>query len=184
MSRMTSDCYRRALKRGWIDPDDTMNVRDSYHASLLHVFQTAFRINRLTIDGGITLGNGGWHHISYSREATDSGDDPYKDQNFHAMDDGFKLADPTLIDRWPEFECGTTLAIQSIFPNLVVQQMYNSIALRACLPKGPEHCELVWWVLGAEGDTAEQHQMRVKQSNLIGPSGLVSMEDGVVGGWV
>ena len=24
MSRMTSDCYRRALKRGWIDPDDTM----------------------------------------------------------------------------------------------------------------------------------------------------------------
>jgi hypothetical protein len=22
MSRMTSDCYRRALKRGWIDPND------------------------------------------------------------------------------------------------------------------------------------------------------------------
>ena len=113
-----------------------------------------------------------------------TGDDPYKEQNFHAMDDGFELADPTLIDRWPEFECGTTLAIQSIFPNLVVQQMYNSIALRACVPKGPEHCELVWWVLGAVDDITEQHEIRVKQSNLIGPGGLVSMEDGVVGGWV
>ncbi len=26
--------------------------------------------------------------------------------------------------------------------------------------------------------------MRVKQSNMIGPGGLISMEDGVVGGWV
>ncbi len=160
------------------------NVRDSYHASLLHVFQTAFRINRLTMDGGVKLSEAGWHHVSHSQEATDTGDEPYTGKGLHAMDDGFQLADPSLTERWQEYPCGTTLAIQTIFPNLVVQQIYNSIAVRLCLPKGRESCELVWWVLGAEDDSPEQHRMRVKQSNMIGPGGLISMEDGVVGGWV
>ena len=40
------------------------------------------------------------------------------------------------------------------------------------------------WVLGAEEDTPEQHAIRLKQANMVGPGGLISMEDGVVGGWV
>lgn len=161
------------------------NVRDSYHASLLHMFQAAFGINRLTMDGGVKLSDQGWHHISYSKEATDKGgDEAYSGKNLHAMDHGIELADPSLIDRWPEFECGTTLAIQSIFPNFVCQQIYNSLALRLCLPKGPNECELVWWIVGTEEDTDKQSQTRVVQSNMIGPGGLISMEDGVVGGWV
>jgi phenylpropionate dioxygenase-like ring-hydroxylating dioxygenase large terminal subunit len=161
------------------------NVRDSYHASLLHMFQAAFGINRLTMDGGIKLGHDGWHHISYSMEETDKdGAEEYSGKKIRAMDQGFALADPSLIDRWREFSCGTTLAIQSIFPNFICQQIYNSLALRLCVPKGPEECELVWWVLGAEDDSVEQHDIRVTQSNMIGPGGLISMEDGVVGGWV
>ena len=161
------------------------NVRDSYHASLLHMFQAAFGINRLTMDGGVKLGHDGWHHISYSIEETDKGgEEAYSGKKIRAMDQGFELADPSLIERWREFDCGTTLAIQSIFPNFICQQIYNCLALRLCLPKGPEECELVWWVLGAEDDTAEQHDIRVTQSNMIGPGGLISMEDGVVGGWV
>ena len=31
------------------------NVRDSYHATLLHTFYTTFKINRLDMDGGIIL---------------------------------------------------------------------------------------------------------------------------------
>lgn len=161
------------------------NVRNSYHASLLHMFQAAFGINRLTMDGGIKLSQDGWHHISYSIEETDSGaEDAYEGKNLHAMDHGFALADPSLVKKWREFDCGTTLAIQSILPNFVCQQIYNSIALRLCLPKGPEECELVWWVLGADDDTDEQAEIRITQSNMIGPGGLISMEDGVVGGWV
>lgn len=161
------------------------NVRDSYHASLLHMFQAAFGINRLTMDGGIKMDHDGWHHISYSMEETDKdGDEAYAGKNLHAMDHGFALADPSLVKKWREFDCGTTLAIQSIYPNFVCQQIYNSIALRLCVPKGPEECELVWWVLGSEEDTDEQHDMRVTQSNMIGPGGLISMEDGVIGGWV
>ena len=161
------------------------NVRDSYHASLLHMFQAAFGINRLTMDGGIKLSSEGWHHISYSIDKSESGaEDAYKGKNLHAMDHGFEMADPSLIKKWQEFNCGTTLAIQSVYPNFVCQQIYNSLALRLCVPKGPENCELIWWVLGTAADTDEERGIRVTQSNMIGPAGLISMEDGVVGGWV
>ncbi|MGE0747179.1 MAG: Rieske 2Fe-2S domain-containing protein [Rhodospirillales bacterium] len=160
------------------------NVRDSYHASLLHLFQATFRINRLSMDGGIKLSDRGWHHISYSIGATDREEAEYSADKLRAVSNEYTLADPSLIDKWNEYPCGTTLAIQSIFPNFVVQQISNSIAVRLCLPKGPEACELLWWVLGTDDDTAEQRDIRIRQSNMIGPGGLISMEDGVVGGWV
>ena len=33
-------------------------------------------------------------------------------------------------------------------------------------------------------DTPEQAERRLLQSNLVGPAGLVSMEDGMIGSWV
>ncbi len=160
------------------------NVRDSYHASLLHLFFVTFRINRLSMDGGIKLSDRGWHHISHSVAASDREEKQYDAKKLRAVDDEFTLADPSLIDRWPEYPCGTTLAIQSLFPNFVLQQTLNSIALRLCVPKGPDACELMWWVLGAADDSDDQRRIRVKQSNLIGPGGLISMEDGIIGNWV
>ena len=160
------------------------NVRDSYHASLLHLFFVTFRINRLSMDGGIKLSDRGWHHISYSIAATDREEAQYDAAKLRAVEDDYRLADPALTEAWPEYDCGTTLAIQSIFPNFVLQQTMNSIALRLCVPKGPGGCELSWWILGAADDTEDQNRMRVRQSNLIGPAGLISLEDGVIGGWV
>ena len=160
------------------------NVRDSYHASILHMFQATFRINRLSMKGGIKLSDNGWHHISYSIAETDREEKLYNSDVLRSVKDGYLLADPSLVASWREFDCGTTLAIQSIYPNFVVQQIYNSIALRLCLPRGPEECELMWWILGSADDTAEQRDARVRQSNMVGPGGLISMEDGVVGGWV
>jgi anthranilate 1,2-dioxygenase large subunit/terephthalate 1,2-dioxygenase oxygenase component alpha subunit len=160
------------------------NVKDSYHASILHLFQATFRLNKLSMEGGIKLSDSGWHHISYSIAATDKEEAEYSADKLRAVDDEFGLKDPSLLARWAEYPCGTTLAIQGMYPNFVLQQISNSIALRLCLPKGPEECELLWWVLGAEDDTPEQHEIRLKQANMIGPGGLISMEDGVVGGWV
>ena len=159
------------------------NVRDSYHASILHMFQATFRMNRLSMKGGIKLSDNGWHHISYSVAETDREEHQYNSKTLLSVKDGYLLSDPRLVDMWREFDCGTTLAIQSTFPNFVVQQIYNSIALRLCVPRGPEECELMWWILGCADDTKEQRDVRVRQSNLVGPGGLISMEDGVVGGW-
>ncbi len=160
------------------------NNRDPYHASLLHLFQATFKLNRLSMEGGIKLSDDGKHHISYSISAKDTDEAEYAADKLRSVSDGYTLNDPSLIAKWPEFACGTTLAIQTIFPNFVVQQISNSLAVRLCLSKGPEQCELLWWILGTEEDTKEQRDIRIRQSNMVGPGGVISMEDGVVGGWI
>ena len=52
------------------------NVKDPYHASILHLFFTTFRINRLNQTGGILVDESGGHHVSYSKiEKSDSEDE-------------------------------------------------------------------------------------------------------------
>ena len=64
------------------------------------------------------------------------------------------------------------------------EQILNSLGTRQVITHGPQKCELVWTMIGLEEDTEEQTQVRVKQSNLVGPAGYISMEDGAVGGFV
>jgi terephthalate 1,2-dioxygenase oxygenase component alpha subunit len=42
------------------------NVKDSYHASLLHLFFTTFELNRLSQKGGVIVDESGGHHVSFS----------------------------------------------------------------------------------------------------------------------
>ena len=76
------------------------------------------------------------------------------------------------------------MQILTVFPNFVLQQVENSIAVRQVLPKGRCETELMWTVLGFEDDDDAMTEMRLKQANLIGPAGYVSLEDGAVGGFV
>jgi len=121
------------------------NVKDSYHASLLHTVFTTFKVNRLSMQGGLILEGDGGHHISYSKMATDSGGGAdYESGGLRAQNDEFVLHDNRILKSWPEFEDGITHAIQGIFPNLIVQQIQNSLALRLLIPRGVNGCELVW----------------------------------------
>src|SRR5690606_26021399 len=56
--------YTQALPNNW--KLYVENVKDSYHASLLHLFFTTFEINRLSQKGGIIVDESGGHHVSYS----------------------------------------------------------------------------------------------------------------------
>lgn len=160
------------------------NIRDSYHATLLHTFYTTFKVNRLDMDGGIILGNNNWHHISYSKRGTFKEAEEYTADNVHAARYESKLDGPQLLDRWDEFDDGITHSIQSFFPNLCLQLTFNSLAIRFFIPRGVDKTELVWFYLGVEGDTPEQTQMRVRQANLTGAAGLVSLEDGCINEFV
>ena len=164
------------------------NVKDSYHASILHLFFTTFELNKLNMRGGIIVSPGGGHHVSYS--AIDrSGSDPsaenggYADQKIRS-ESGYRLADPSLLDGFDECGDDTTLQILSTFPAFVLQQIQNSVAVRQILPRGPGRTELNWTLLGFEQDTPEQRRVRLKQANLVGSAGYISMEDGCVGGFV
>jgi anthranilate 1,2-dioxygenase large subunit/terephthalate 1,2-dioxygenase oxygenase component alpha subunit len=71
-----------------------------------------------------------------------------------------------------------------VFPGFVLQQIQNCLAVRQVLPKGQERTELNWTYIGYASDTPEQRKVRLKQSNLVGPAGFISMEDGAVGSFV
>lgn len=160
------------------------NLRDSYHATLLHTFYTTFKVNRLDMDGGILMSDDKWHHISYSKLGTLDEDEEYQRANVHSAQYESKLEGPELLDSWDENGDGITHVIQTVFPNLGIHVTLNSICVRFFLPRGLNETELFWFYLGCEGDTPEQEQIRVMQGNLTGAAGYVSLEDGCINEFV
>jgi phenylpropionate dioxygenase-like ring-hydroxylating dioxygenase large terminal subunit len=160
------------------------NVKDSYHASLLHLFFTTFELNRLSQKGGLIVDESGGHHVSYSMIDPDAADASYKEQGLRSDHDKYRLKDPSVLSGFQEYDDGITLQILSVFPGFVLQQIQNCLAVRQVLPKGQERSELNWTYIGYTDDTPEQRKVRLKQLNLVGPAGFISMEDGAVGGFV
>ena len=160
------------------------NVKDSYHASLLHLFFTTFELNRLSQKGGVIVDESGGNHVSYSMIDKAAADASYQEQGLRSDSDKYRLKDTTVLEGFPEFDDGITLQILSVFPGFVLQQIQNCLAVRQVLPKGEGCSELNWTYLGYVGDTPEQRTVRLKQLNLVGPAGFISMEDGAVGGFV
>jgi anthranilate 1,2-dioxygenase large subunit len=101
----------------------------------------------------------------------------YKDQKIRTFDSGFTLEDESILALIPEFDVLATNHIQPIFPQLVIQQIHNTLVARQLLPKGPDHFELIFHFFGYEDDDAEMRKLRIKQANLVGPAGYISMED-------
>lgn len=160
------------------------NVKDSYHASILHLFFTTFELNRLSLKGGIIVDESGGHHVSYSAiDTTVQKDVEYSKQQLRSESE-YKLADPSLLQGFDEYHDGVTLQILSVFPTFVLQQIQNAVAVRQIVPRAIDKTDLNWTYLGFADDTAEQRLVRMKQNNLVGPAGYISMEDGCVGGFV
>ena len=171
-------CTRQYSKSNW--KLYLENVKDPYHASLLHLFHTTFNIFRVGMKAHcVTDENHGLHSIIMAikegQDAAAGGD--YKAQNIRSYDEGFQLEDDSILALVEEYDVVATNHIQPIFPQLVVQQIHNTLAVRQLLPKGPNNFELVFHFFGYVDDTPELRALRIKQANLVGPAGYISMED-------
>ena len=155
------------------------NVKDPYHASLLHLFHTTFNIFRVGMRARcLPDAKDGLHSIILAfRSEEGSSSDVYKTQQIRSYDEGFRLEDDSILALEKEFDEVSTNHIQPIFPQLVIQQIHNTLVARQLLPKGPNHFELVFHFFGYEDDTPEMRKLRIKQANLVGPAGYISMED-------
>ncbi len=155
------------------------NVKDPYHASLLHLFHTTFNIFRVGMRAKcLPDAAHGLHSIILAfRTEPGQSSDAYKTQQIRSYDEGFRLEDESILALIPEFEEVATNHIQPIFPQLVIQQIHNTLVCRQLLPKGPGHFELVFHFFGYADDTPEMRKLRIKQANLVGPAGYISMED-------
>ncbi len=158
------------------------NVKDSYHASLLHTFFTTFQMNRLSQQGALVISDGGGNHVSYSVAANDTGRQDYA--GMRAAQESFKLEAPEVLEWVDEFGDGIGLHILTVFPTFTLQQTRNSLAVRRLIPQGVEKTELAWTCFGFTSDDEAMTERRLRQANLIGPAGYISMEDGAAPGFV
>ena len=156
------------------------NVRDPNHGGLLHMFHATFGLYRLSQKGGAKLDARGRHNITWNSLGTDDEKttiEGYEDTK-KVYKPKFSLNDMSMLQNRTEHPDDVTLVILSVFPNVVFQQISNSLCTRQIRSSGCDKMELYWTYFGYEDDDADMIQHRLDQANLVGPGGLISMEDG------
>ena len=154
------------------------NLRDTYHASLLHEFLVTFGLDRATQRGGVEMDARHRHNITYTYMGTDSDAEAaelYGQQNLRA--DRLALEDTSMLRYQKEFDDGRSMATSAVFPNVAFARFNNTMATRQIQPKGTDAFVLVWTCFGYADDEPELRAHRLNQMNLLGPGGYVSMED-------
>jgi salicylate 5-hydroxylase large subunit len=152
------------------------NIKDPYHASLLHVFLVTFGLFRLDQESAIEMDDTGRHGVLVSRRGEQKVNEATAQMSaFHS---DLRLADPRLLEPVREFPGDATVVMQTVWPNLIVQQQSNGLAARQIVPIDAGNFDLVWTHFGYADDPAEMTQRRLRQANLFGPAGLVSADDG------
>jgi salicylate 5-hydroxylase large subunit len=154
------------------------NLRDPYHATLLHVFLVAFSLNRADQPSSARLDRDGKHGAFTSRRGGDI--DAEATKEIQAASKGFDLQGKQLLHPVKEFADADTLVMQSVWPNIILQQQLNALAIRQLVPRGPSAFELHWTCIGYADDDAEMIARRRMQANLVGPAGFVSVDDSEV----
>jgi salicylate 5-hydroxylase large subunit len=152
------------------------NIKDPYHASLLHVFLISFGLYRIDQKGVTVTDERTLSHNVFASIRNPAGEvSGTEDMKSYRKD--LKLNDMNLVSAAKEFEDDVTIQIQTIFPDLVLQQQGNSLQMRYVIPRGPDEFELQWTYFGYEDDSEETTLRRLRQANLTGPSGFVSIDD-------
>lgn len=151
------------------------NIKDPYHASLLHVFLVTFGLFRLDQRSAIEMDALGRHAVLVSRKGEQQENEATR--QMRAFKSNFALRDPRLLEPVREFPGEATVVMQTFWPNLIVQQQSNTLATRQIIPLDAGHFDLAWTFFGYADDTPEMRQRRLRQANLMGPAGLVSLDD-------
>jgi salicylate 5-hydroxylase large subunit len=151
------------------------NIKDPYHASLLHVFLVTFGLFRLDQQSAVEMDETGRHAVLVSRRGAQETNEATA--QMRAFKPGFALHDKRLLDPVREFPGDATVVMQTLWPNLIVQQQSNTLAMRQIVPHDARSFDLAWTFFGYADDTPEMRQRRLRQANLMGPAGLVSLDD-------
>jgi len=151
------------------------NIKDPYHASLLHVFLVTFGLFRADQPSEVKMDPTGRHAALISRKGEQALSEGTQEMKSFLAD--FTLQGPQLLTPVKEFPGDATVVMQTIWPNLIVQQQSNTLATRQLVTRGPQAFELVWTFFGYAEDSEEMTRIRLRQANLMGPAGLVSIDD-------
>ncbi len=154
------------------------NIKDPYHASLMHVFLVTFGLFRADQPSAVYMDATGRHACLISRRGEQRATADTAD--IRNLREDFTLHDPRLLAPVREFPGDATVVLQTLWPNLIIQQQSNTLAMRQIVPRGPAAFEVLWTFFGYADDTEEMTLKRLRQANLMGPAGLVSADDSEV----
>jgi anthranilate 1,2-dioxygenase large subunit len=155
------------------------NLRDTYHASLLHEFFVTYGVDRATQKGGVKMDERHRHNMNHAYAASDTQEDAktaYADTA--ARLDRMQLRDKKLLQFKNEYPDGMNLAAPTFFPNALLIQINNTIGTRQIRPKGVGSHEVFQTLFCYADDDEAMVRHRLMSANLVGPAGFVSMEDG------
>ena len=152
------------------------NLKDPYHATLLHSFLITFGLWRADTQSE-SLPTVSGHSLMMSRNVGKKKTDV--NDGMTRFKDSLELHDKDSVTPLREFDDGQVVAITH-FPSVVVHQQANTFGMRHIIPKGIDSFELAWTFFGYEDDSQEMTRLRIRHANLYGPAGYVAMEDGEV----
>jgi len=159
------------------------NTRDSYHGMLLHLFYPTFGIVAPATKSAVQMSEERYHNLfTIWKPTADAGLDTYKENTTREFGGGKEaLQSPEFLRYINERDDDISITIESLFPNSVFQHIQNAMAMRQVRPKRVGEFELYWIYLGYRDDSDELREHRLRQANLLGPSGLIAMEDAEAG---
>ena len=153
------------------------NLKDPYHATLLHSFLITFGLWRADTQSESIPTEGGKHGIMISRNVGKK--ESAATSEIKRFKNKLDLIDKDSITPRREFDDGKVVGL-SLFPSVVLHQQANTLGMRQIVPKGVDSFELCWTYYGYADDDDEMVRLRLRHTNLYGPSGFVAMEDGEV----
>jgi anthranilate 1,2-dioxygenase large subunit len=172
--------YRQVVPANW--KLYLENVKDPYHAGLLHLFHVTFGIYRPTMSGRVIMDETKGHSILRTADIGEEASEVAKTYaGIDKLREGYSLRDASIFDVEPDYPDKVTNMIMTIFPNLMLGQVANTFQTRHVRPKGPREFELYWTYLGFEDDSEAAVEGKLRQSNFVGPAGYISLEDGEAG---
>ncbi len=158
------------------------NIKDPYHAALLHVFFATFGLFRPDQKTAIEMDDTGRHACLMSVMPPPGEKSQGQDvlTSLPGFNTSLQLADRRLIEAVKELTGEETVGASTVFPSVILLQQVNSMQTRQLIPKGPDKFELIWTHFGFEDDDDAMRARRIRHANLFGPAGLVSADDGEV----
>jgi anthranilate 1,2-dioxygenase large subunit len=169
--------YRNELPGNWKLYHE--NLKDPYHATLLHSFLVTFGLMVAGSRNAMIADPSGRHGTLASAKPDDvaAAVDEATKKEMRAYREDFKLADGRFLHYVREFDSPWSVTMQTIWPNLIVQRELNTLGIRHIVPNGPHSMIMLWTMFGYETDDEEMTRHRLRQGNLMGPSGFLGLED-------
>lgn len=157
------------------------NLKDPYHATLLHTYLTTFGLFVTSNESHILVDKIGRHSALMSRRppGRPSVSDADK-SDMPAFREAMKLNDPRVLEFVREVDSPWSGDAITIFPNLTALRQTNILNTRLIVPRGPNELMMIWAVFGYADDDEAMTRHRLRQNNIFGPGGFLGIEDNEV----